>query len=228
MSGPVTLDELKTMAVEIAPEVQARPFYVVDQKACGLPTETAGGFAISHLATNVFELPDWTGPGSVLAIDLQGCNTGQPRRAAAYARAIVVHELAHLVPMPASETLRMIEATPPEVVKANMRREMSIPADHVTTVTKTHGPAFIVRAAHLFIRAVATGYETQAADVLGYRWLTSLQHYLPFIIDDAIRMRFAPFSAVDQLPIPEEVRRLHARDGQRYQAYIKQGSEDAA
>lgn len=216
MDARAIINECREMATEIRPELAAHRHYLVDLEDTGLPKENFGGVCIDYMPANVFDLDDWQGGGSVVAINASSFATSLPTRIAlARVKAIVCHELAHWNP-PAKQDVERLNAIPETRIKASLRRESAIPANSVTGVVQEHGPQFVRRASHLFVRSLMGGHEVRPEDVLQYAWLTPLQFYLPAFMGECIALRFAPMSVVDAEPMPELAKQLHAADAARY------------
>lgn len=212
------VDELKTLALTVAPELADATFYVIDIRDAGLTGETAGGFAINFLPTNAFDLPNWTGPGALVAVDIRSALLSTRP---CYAEAILLHELAHLLPLPVGATAEFLRRdrskSTAEEIRAAMAIEAKTPAELVDDVEKLHGPRWVRRAAHLTWRAVQAGCDVLPATVLSYdEWLSPLTKYWPPLLEQIVRMRDATFSEIDNEPIPSCVREQHAADVQRY------------
>lgn len=228
----IELEQLRDFALEIAPELSDRPFYVCDMEAAGLPTSGTGGFALKYLPENALGISDWAGPGAVLAIAYgDTASRANPEDVERVLKAVVVHELGHLLPNPQPATLAINAAISKESaseINAQMRHELETPAELAAHCVRAHGPLFVRRCVHLWARSLAAGHWVLGREVLGYRWLSSLESYAPPFWSDTARMRDARFHEIDLLPLPQHTLDLHAADVKCHDRYFARDTEQNA
>lgn len=227
MSSTMKPEEIRDFIFQIAPELKARPLYVIDHGANGFSTAEAGGFAIDYMPHNVFDLPNWQGPGAILAID-------QSKLHKSAILAVAIHEAAHLLPAPSGATLAILAEERDRVTVAEIREGMAEELEEpyeveAERVLKKHGPLFLRRCTHLLVRALAAGFEVYANEIHGYtEWISPLTHYMDCFLGDAIRMQDASFHEIDLRPMPEAAVRLFEKNKQHFYAMLERKEKQYA
>lgn len=206
------LDNLRTLALKLAPELAGRHLTVVDTAGHA----EWGGFALDVVRDNIFGADDWAGPGPVVAVD-----ASQPAPAM---RGVLIHELAHILPVLPAEVESRISKHLPQADEytATVKEHLADDPNNSPYVIKQHGPFWIRRVVHLFARAASKGIDVDHWSTMGYAdWLSPLPKYLPCLLGQAMLYQFATFNEIDNLRIPDEVHEIHAADVHRYRVFMQ-------
>lgn len=215
MSDPALLSEFRTMALHIAPELQAGGLYVIDQPATWAAPINCNAYCFALVPDFVRNFlmaqGNWQGfaPGIVFV---------EPPSDDDESRGTFLHELAHGVPV--------LPAPRPDY-KASVLT-LAFENQVFATFAKGEPPAerwahhdhrFIRRALHLHARAVDAGWAVRFSSLGagGIKYaLGSILEYREALGDEPWRLRSADFDTIEATPSPAAFAALWERDQRRY------------
>lgn len=212
------LAEAHELALATAPELRARPLYVIDATQLGAdaPCKDCYGFALpSSIPLQVIDAvgPAWRGPGPVIALDLRLMEAAAPPGDfETAALSVLLHEVAHILPAAPVSTwsdfpeMRALHAEAIQAARDAPEPTPGSPDD-------CHDWRFIRRYLHLWHRAVAAGSPVG----LRYGWLNRLgvcgpTAYEPLLGPEVEAMAGRTFAEIELAPPPPELLRLWADD----------------
>ena len=228
------LNKSHKLAIQVAPELIARPLYVCDARDfAGLPTFCGClGWAHDNPITD-WPLADalgdrWQGLGPIIALDFPAIEeAADPGAFERCCLSVLLHEVAHVLPPP--PPMADLPKTP-RLKKLQLEVMASTTKAHEVQPGSTrdgHGPAFIRRALHLYVRAAALGYSIPLGGLLGssnpYRQRE--EFYLPWVLPEALRMMAANFATIEATPPPPALVELVQADVDFYNRNWKRGNE---
>ncbi len=111
----------------------------------------------------------------------------------------MVHELAHVVPI---KHFAELKPTPQflEFQKQELVKGLTAPSPRPGGADDFHGPAFIRRALHLWIRATVANIDMPLDGLL--TWYSRAENYLPILLGEAINMRDKTFAEIESTEPP--------------------------
>ena len=197
--------ECTQMARLVAPELAARPLYVLNAAELPWLPPAAGdclGFAIPDFVDcNVVDaLGDrWQGAGPVII--LQPCDF-RPKLLQT-----MLHELGHVLPAKCPADMRDLVDDPAKFKTWQHQKlavGLALPDLPMGDPDDCHDHRFVRRCLHLFTRATAAGYDVPLHGLFQLPTMTWPAHFLPLVLREAQVMRGHRFSEIEQTPAPED------------------------
>lgn len=220
------LDDLKTLALELAPELAHAGFRILEHQDGWLCPPRSAAYAIRgrHLDIRDYlrSIGEWKGTWGTYCVFLP------PLPARQEAIAYLLHELGHALP-----------AHPPiDDGDEPTRIQRDLQAGQMLTWAAAgrnspepwsgHGPQWIRRCIHLQFRAARLGININltAANVAGESYgLTHPCEYSAALATEPLRLQSATFTRIDAEPVPTRFAALFAQDvGQWHYDQLTQGS----
>ena len=211
MLDAALLDECRRLAFDVAPELSGSPLHVVSsdvfdgttiRRDClGWSLPTALDFALTD------RIPGWSKPGPVVCLFAAEIrDTYGPEHFFTGTLATMLHETAHLVPIPADTWQdRPAEFDCTEVRALLARKtaeglEKPIPSDLAPDAH--HGIAFVRTVTHLYARSRLAGWDLPHNGLYGGSlFLPQLPHFLAALLPEVVAGLGKPFGEIlDQDP----------------------------
>jgi hypothetical protein len=221
------LDTGRQLLLTIAPELRQRPLYVVNIRDFdGLPgRRDCLGWALDRSITewNYAEKLGnrWQGPGPVIALDGRAiAEEARPGQFERCVQNVLIHEAAHVLPPP--QPMQDLSESPSlkAFQRAMLEHKANMPEPEPGSPRDPHDWKFARRCCHLFVRACAADYDIPVYRLLGSNlWQSGAEHYLPYVLPEAIRMRDQPFSVIDSELPPAGLMELWRADLCRYHQF---------
>jgi hypothetical protein len=205
------LESRREIAVQLAPELRARPFYVESTRLFeGLPTPSGHclGWAFDKAITE-WQYADrlgerYQGPGPIIALDggriLEASQPGQFERVLTN---VLIHETGHILP---PRPPRVDLPRSPELEKFQrdvMATRLKLPAPEFGAPGDSHGADFARRCCHLLYRACAAGIDVPAFHLFGTdRHFGAVEEYLTLLLPECIKMAGSTFSEIESTDPP--------------------------
>jgi hypothetical protein len=232
MTDAALLTECRDLALAIAPELSARPLYVVDAAVFdGLPVDRDFlGIAIDQPYTN-WQMADridgWHGQGPIVALDflmIAAVAVSSIRRCTLN---VLLHEVAHVLPPVKLAEREPVRDEMLDKIQFAMLKCFNGP-DPSPLEDTCHDWRFARRCCHLYVRAAAAGYEIPIQNLFGGNnvYQTQAAHYLPLVLAEALRMRDLPFAAIEATDPPAAFLSLWQADLDLHRHYQCSNSRD--
>ena len=207
------LDECRALALSIAPELGDGPLYLIGDEAGGAATNNGCGvlgWAQPRTSPATRELlgDRWNGDGPLISLDLRAIGaTSQPGQFKRCAQAVLVHEVAHVVPrVDRADDLPDLRI---DWDRKILRHQLS-EASPGFGDDPMHDDGFVRRAVHCWARASLCGFAVPVESLLP--WPAVVQHYLGPLIKECVDMRDATFAEIAKEPLPAGVALQFASD----------------
>ncbi len=195
------LERCRNLAAAVAPEL--RELNILDAGAIENLAPRCGclGWAIQHADYNIkAQLGERYKAAPTIVIDCKSINEqAQPGKFECCTLQVMVHELAHVVPI---KHFAELKPTPQflEFQKQELVKGLTAPSPRPGGADDFHGPAFIRRALHLWIRAAVVNIDMPLDGLL--TWYSRAENYLPILLGEAINMRDKTFAEIESTEPP--------------------------
>ena len=199
------LKDIHNFVTAIAPELKDHRLHVVDLDATDLAHTDGGGLAEQCSTENWARADDWQHGDAILAIRV--ADYPEPEKL----RAIAIHELSHLLPLP-TKSQQEYRAARGSLSVAKVEENWTDSGDASPSCVITHHTGFIQNCVHLWARAMRRAAAVDHDAILGYGWLSPLKSYLPLFYRETVAYPDATFDELAKLPLPIGVSDLWARD----------------
>ena len=213
------LAESKSLVLEVAPDLAARPLYFIDMEELeGLPcTGGCYGWAMNNLFIErpiIDRLGDrYEGPGPIVALDgkliADNC---EPQNFANCIRQVALHEGAHLYPIreiwEPADTQRVRD-----IQLAKMAEGYSAPEPKAGAEYDPHDWRFIRRVCHLLFRSKLLGAIVPTLGMhKGHTAVSVIEFYLFELLAECVAMKGATMAAIEAQPAPAGFMDIWTRD----------------
>ena len=215
------LDECRTLAFRIAPELAQSPLYVVDASIFnGLPLTNGRcllGWALQGSSHCIYSMREaigdqWQGNGNVIALCNDAIRKDAINEDAFRERVlnVMLHEIAHLLPsqyVPLADRSEIFDC---ELVRQHQHRLMAeaqaLPEPPIESKDNCHNSAFVRRCVHLWSRSRLAGWSIPSPNLFGgdLWFLSQPAHYLESLFSELVGMRTANFTTIEDNDPPKE------------------------
>lgn len=213
-------DRCRELIDATAPGLAARGYRLLSD--CDVPVELRDGCAYGWCLRGEYiphplrdALPGWQAGQAVVVLRLSdiAADAIDLERAAMM---VTLHETAHALPLAPAVDLAATLPDSPSMRAAMIEKHHSGGGDAEEVALGArdpHGPQFIRRCCHLYVRAAEAGFDLPWHDLLGPRtWQGRLHDYLPYCLSEALRMRGESFTTIDNEPMPAGLSERYAAD----------------
>ncbi len=211
---PAIIADCRKLAFTIAPDLRERPLYILPHCGCCPVGGCTVAFTPGHERLDVctrdrlIAANEWEGPGTTIVFVEDALAEYKPIRTAVLT--VLLHELAHNLPLVDSEALPADEA-PTEFERIEYAAAIADWSQKpIFTKGKPgwwpdHDDKFIRRALHLHYRAKVAGEDLPLCDLLCAGWghsLSNAAQYRDTMIGELEVMKNASFAEIEKLPLP--------------------------
>lgn len=215
------LDLAHNLALAVAPELQAAPFYLVPSalaESAGLAMSDLRGVA---LVSSEFIWPlkealgaDYVGPGPIISLNLAAIEAdARPGFLEPCALAVMLHEVAHVLPV--REIADPIDNPETKALHvAALADACTRPDPGYGEPGDPHDLPFVRRVCHLVWRARAAGWDVRLSDALHSMgsFLAGGDRYAEALRGECEARRAATLAEIEAAPMPDELMTLWRQD----------------